>query len=176
MRLDSEVLEGLFLAHGDAMVRYFARRTFDLEASFDLVSETFAQAVESQRRFRGGTREEAVGWLYGIARHQLSQYIRCGHVERRAMQRLGLERVLVEDDELRELERQAGLDELRAALAGPLRDLPGEQRRAVLLRVVEERSYAEVAAALAISEQTARARVSRGLRRLASSSPPLSMS
>jgi len=40
------------------------------------------------------------------------------------------------------------------------------QRQAVQLRVVEERPYDEVALALGISEQTARARVSRGLRAL----------
>ena len=39
-------------------------------------------------------------------------------------------------------------------------------REALWLRVVEERSYGEIADALDISEQTARARVSRGLRSL----------
>ena len=46
--------------------------------------------------------------------------------------------------------------------------LPADQRRAVELRVVEEElSYAELASALDVSEPTARARVSRGLRALA---------
>jgi RNA polymerase sigma-70 factor (ECF subfamily) len=41
-----------------------------------------------------------------------------------------------------------------------------EQRRALDLRIVQERSYAEVASDLGISELAARARVSRGLRAL----------
>ena len=45
--------------------------------------------------------------------------------------------------------------------------LPEEQRRAVELRVIEECGYADVAVMLGVSEQTARARVSRGLRTLA---------
>jgi RNA polymerase sigma-70 factor (ECF subfamily) len=44
--------------------------------------------------------------------------------------------------------------------------LSDDQRRAMELRVVEGRSYQEVARALDCSEQAARARVSRGLRRL----------
>jgi RNA polymerase sigma factor (sigma-70 family) len=61
----------------------------------------------------------------------------------------------------------AGLGELGDELAEALHALPPEQRAAVELRIVGDRSYAEVAAALSISEPTARARVSRGLRALA---------
>jgi RNA polymerase sigma-70 factor (ECF subfamily) len=46
------------------------------------------------------------------------------------------------------------------------RALPDEQRRALELRVVEERSYEEVAEQLGVTQETARARVSRGLRAL----------
>jgi DNA-directed RNA polymerase specialized sigma24 family protein len=42
-------------------------------------------------------------------------------------------------------------------------DLPAEQRDAVLARIVQERSYAEIAADLAVSEAVVRQRVSRGL-------------
>ena len=57
----------------------------------------------------------------------------------------------------------------RAALRGPgaLAELGPEQREAVRLRVVDELGYPAVAARLGVSEQTARARVSRGLRALA---------
>ena len=46
-------------------------------------------------------------------------------------------------------------------------ELPVRHRAAVRLRVLEERTYAETASTLQISEQTARAHVSRALRRLA---------
>ena len=57
----------------------------------------------------------------------------------------------------------------RAALGrqGALAELGPEQREAVRLRVVDELGYPAVAARLGVSEQTARARVSRGLRALA---------
>jgi DNA-directed RNA polymerase specialized sigma24 family protein len=41
--------------------------------------------------------------------------------------------------------------------------LPEDERRAVLSRVVDERSYREIAAELQCSEMVARKRVSRGL-------------
>ena len=45
--------------------------------------------------------------------------------------------------------------------------LPPDQRRAIELRIVEDLAYEEMAAVLAVSEQVARARVSRALRALA---------
>jgi DNA-directed RNA polymerase specialized sigma24 family protein len=46
--------------------------------------------------------------------------------------------------------------------------LPPEQREAVQARVVEERPYSEIAAAMSCSELVVRQRVSRGLRALRS--------
>ena len=57
-------------------------------------------------------------------------------------------------------------------LGDELARLIDDQRDALRLRVVEERSYPEVADALGVSEQTARARVSRGLRALARALEP----
>jgi RNA polymerase sigma-70 factor (ECF subfamily) len=51
-------------------------------------------------------------------------------------------------------------------LSSELTRLSAPQRRALDLRIVQERSYAEVAFDLGISELAARARVSRGLRAL----------
>jgi len=47
-----------------------------------------------------------------------------------------------------------------------LAELPAQQRDAVLARVVDERSYEEIATTMRCSELVARQRVSRGLRAL----------
>jgi RNA polymerase sigma-70 factor (ECF subfamily) len=52
---------------------------------------------------------------------------------------------------------------LRAALQDALADLPDDQREALTLRVLEGRSYDEIAAALHVAEPTVRKRVSRAL-------------
>ena len=63
--------------------------------------------------------------------------------------------------------RETPLTSMRA-IADALTTLSAEQREAMTLRVIEQRPYSEVAEMLACTEQTARARVSRGLKRLAS--------
>jgi len=58
------------------------------------------------------------------------------------------------------------LEELSPALEEALAELPQKRRQAVQLRVVEDLPYDAIANRLGCSEQTARAHVSRGLRRL----------
>ena len=108
-----------------------------------------------------------MAWIFGIARHQLSGYFRRGRAERKAVRRLGIDVPAVEPDEIVRIEELAGLDSLRGAVSEHYAQLAADQREAVKLRVIDELPYPEVAAALAVSEETARARVSRGLRGLA---------
>ena len=104
--------------------------------------------------------------LFAIARSQLSHYWRRGRVERAALARVMVDVPTLTDQDLERIEELAGV----AGVAGELRDamasLPADQRRAVELRVVEDLGYEELALTLNVSQQTARARVSRGLRNL----------
>ncbi len=153
--------------HGRKLVTFFARRVYDPQLALDLTAETFAQALLSVRRLRAETDEEALAWLYGIARNQLKAFYRRGRAERRALERLRIEVPELDPDSERQIERLAELTELRAAVAAGLAQLSGAERSAVELRVVHELPYPEVAARLHVSEVAARARVSRGLRALA---------
>jgi RNA polymerase sigma-70 factor (ECF subfamily) len=87
---------------------------------------------------------------------------RRGKVEDRARRRLGMPARELTDADLERVEElvdlERGLD--AHTLVG---DLPAEQRDAVLARVVEERSYTQIAADLEVSEAVVRQRVSRGL-------------
>jgi RNA polymerase sigma-70 factor (ECF subfamily) len=149
-----------------ALLRFFARRLLDPEAALDLTAETFAQAFGARRSFRGSTDEEAKSWLFTIAHRQLASYLRKGYVARAARERLGVQLGTAGSEELVRVEELADLGELRDAVAAGLRTLSEEQREAVQLRVVAEMPYPELAERLQISEQTARARVSRALRAL----------
>jgi RNA polymerase sigma-70 factor (ECF subfamily) len=166
MKLDATSLGELFEAEGPRLLAFVTRRTFDAEQALDVVGEVFAVAFERRGKFRGSTREEAVAWLYWICRTQLNHQFRRRGAERRALTRLGVDRPVMGEDERRRVEELAGLAELRAVVADELQRLPGDQREAVRLRVVDELDYEEVAGRLGISQQTARARVSRGLRAL----------
>jgi RNA polymerase sigma-70 factor (ECF subfamily) len=82
------------------------------------------------------------------------------------LRRLGVDAEILTDVELARVEDLAGLQDLRALVASALRDLSAEQREVVELRVVAELDYPQIARRLGISEPTARARLSRGLRAL----------
>jgi RNA polymerase sigma factor (sigma-70 family) len=117
---------------------FLVRRTGDAEAAADLLAETFAAALTGLDRF-DPARGDAVGWLYGIARHQLARRARRGAVEDRARRRLGMERLDLGDADLRAIE---ACDDATVAL----QSLPPDQRDAVRARVVAGEDYAAIAA------------------------------
>ncbi len=160
-------VDALYARHHDELLLFLARRTADAEVALDLWSETFAQAVAGRTKFRGTSDAEAAAWLYGIAKRQLARYFRRGYAERRALERLGLERPPADIELIADVARRAQLDVLRAELAVAFASLSEPIRDAVKLRVVDELPYIQVAETLSISEQAARARVSRGLAALA---------
>jgi RNA polymerase sigma factor (sigma-70 family) len=168
---DLEVFAEFYDAYYDRVLAYIARRVFEPELAFDLLSETFAKALERRHQFRGDSAEQEQAWLFSIARTELSHFWRSGKIERAAVSRFAISVPALTEVETERIEALAGLDGLGDALSSALAGLPNDQRRAVELRVVEELSYAEVAAALDVSEPTARARVSRGLRTLALAMP-----
>jgi RNA polymerase sigma factor (sigma-70 family) len=162
-------LSDLYAEHAERMVVFFARRCVDPEIAVDLTAETFAQALKNERQYRGASDEEALGWLFGIARHQLVTYFRRGKAERKALRKLGISLPPLEADDVARIEELADLRQIRAILREQVAHLSTEQREALRLRVIEELSYADVARRLEVSEDAARARVSRGLRQLAAS-------
>jgi RNA polymerase sigma-70 factor, ECF subfamily len=166
-RDDAEAFASFYDAYSDRVLVYFTRRVLNADTAFDLLSETFATALERRRQFRGSTTEEEQGWLFAIARSELSHFWRDGLVERSALARIGVPVPALTDPEIERIEELAGIAGLAAQLADALLTLPAEQRLAVELRVVREFDYSDVAGRLGVSEQTARARVSRGLRSLA---------
>jgi RNA polymerase sigma factor (sigma-70 family) len=166
MMKDADAFAALYAREAKMVLVFVARRTLDGEAALDITAETFAQAFRGRGSFRGTTREEQRAWLLRIAKRQIGRYLRRGVVERRALERLGATVPVAHEDDLRAIEDAAQLGELRAALGAELGRLGSDQREALRLRIIEERPYTDVAAVLGISEQTARARVSRGLRAL----------
>lgn len=144
----------------EPLLRYFLRRAADPDVAADLTAETFARAWERRDRF-DPERGQAAPWVFGIARNVLLDSLRRGQVDDRTRRRLGMERLVLDDAAL------ARVTELNSAPAlAALADLPSDQRTAVQGRVLDERSYEELAAGLRCSESVVRKRVSRGLRAL----------
>lgn len=169
---DADAFSELYQREGESVLIFLTRRTWDGETALELTAETFAVALRSWRKLRALTAEQQRAWLFTVARRQLGRYLRRATVERKAVQRLGMQIPTVDHDDLLLIERRAGLPELRHALERELARLSPTQRDALQLRVIEERSYEEIALQLGISQQTVRARVSRGLRALAHALEP----
>ena len=156
----------LYRRHAEDLLRYFAKRTLDPEAAAELTAETFAQAFASRTSYRDQG-VNGVAWLYGVARNQLGRFFRDGRVDAAARRRLGMpERDLPAEDYER-IEDLVDFAPLKEALTEALETLSEEQRDATRLRVIDGLGYTEVAARLGCSEDSARQRVSRSLRRMA---------
>lgn len=151
-----EAFAVFYRRHIDRLLAYFRRRVDSAELALDLAAETFARALEAAERFQAGS-APAEAWLFSIARNLLTDSYRHGRVEDAARLRLGMEPLSFTDDGLAAVE--ARTVELEAAL-------PRDQAQAVRARVIEGRSYDELAADLGCSPQVVRQRVSRGLRAL----------
>lgn len=158
---EPEAFAQFYRRHVDAVLRYLHRRTGRADLAADICAETFARALERSAQY-DPARGPGRAWLFTIAGSVLVDGARRGQVEARARRRLGMPPRELTDSDIERIEELVdagrGLDP--AALVA---DLPADQREAVLARIVQERSYAEIAADLAVSEAVVRQRVSRGL-------------
>ena len=149
--------------HLPGVLAFLMRETRDPEVSADLAAEVFAAVLLGARRYRAQG-DSATPWVLGIARNKLLMSFRRGRVEAQARCKLRFEAIMLEDDDLVAIERvaQDGGTRISELVDG----LPEHERDAVRSRVVEERSYDEIAQQLRCSPMVVRKRVSRGLQRL----------
>jgi RNA polymerase sigma factor (sigma-70 family) len=159
---DPEAFAVFYRRHLRAVLGYLIHRTGRRDIAADLSAETFAAALESAGRFRPQT-GSARGWLFSIASHKLADSARRGQVADRARRSLGMPVRLLADADLERAEELLDAQLMSGQLERLVADLPADQREAVLARVVEERDYREIAAAMRCSEAVIRQRVSRGL-------------
>jgi RNA polymerase sigma-70 factor (ECF subfamily) len=162
----------LYDRHVTPLLSFFARRTFDAQTAADLTAETFAEAFASRRRFRNRGAGSASAWLFAIGRHQLSHFVRRQVVEGGARRRLAWAPLVLANEDLERIDELIDYEAVGRTLGAALSSLAGDQREAINLRVIEGRSYAEAARLLGCSQAVVRARVSRGLKRLAADLEP----
>ena len=163
-RGDDVAFGTLYRRYLPLVVRWSLRQTGNRELAADLAAEVFAAALIASRRY-DPDRGSVAAWLLGIANNKLRESRRQRLIEDSARRKLGLGPIALTDAALERVEELASLD---ADVAGLVAALPEEQREAVMQRVVEERSYEEIARRLSCSQSVVRQRVSRGLRNLRS--------
>ena len=150
-----DAFDVFYRRHREAVFAYLARRTSDTQTALDLTAEVFAAAYLRRERY-DAERGPARAWLFGIAANKAADAWRRGRRETAARRKLGIARREYTDSALEQAE---GLINAETLLAG----LPERERDAVWARVVEDRSYPDIAADANVSPATIRKRVSQGL-------------
>lgn len=158
---DRQAFAALVRGHQDRVFRFLLRLVGSRDEAMDLTQDTFLKVFQSLPEWRPDAPFRA--WLFRIARNAAFDLLRRRQV-------LGF----VAFDELAPDAGEAAwpdpaprpdqrLDDRRriAALDRALAALPAEQREVLLLRELEEMSYAEIAATLEISEGTVKSRIAR---------------
>jgi RNA polymerase sigma-70 factor (ECF subfamily) len=167
-----EEFEQVALPHLDALFNLALTLTRNRKDAEDLVQETYLRAFRFFDTYEPGTHVKA--WLFRILRNTFVSRYRAArrtpeHVDFDAIE--GAYETLV--DETLRREREAP-DPERALLARvpdeairrALAELPEEYRTVVVLALVEELSYKEIASALGIPIGTVMSRLHRGRKHL----------
>jgi RNA polymerase sigma-70 factor (ECF subfamily) len=153
---------------------FFARRVASPEDRLDLTQETFLRIYSNLGRFRGESRFST--WLFRIAYNSYLAWAR--------QRRLRVETSLGANLEVGAAAEEVGLEarppaspaasseeallgrEQRRVLREAIGRLPEQMRRCMVLRVVHELSYKEIAVAMRLSIETVKVHLFQGRRRL----------
>lgn len=158
-RGDADAFAAFYRRYRDVVTAFFVRRVRQPEVAADLMMEVFAAALSGVRRDGFELPHEPAAWLFGIAHHKLVDSYRRGTADDRARRELRLEPMYLDDadiERVNELGTPGHLSRL-------LRELPRDQRELVEARIMDERSYQDIAADVGVSEMVVRKRVSRAL-------------
>jgi RNA polymerase sigma-70 factor, ECF subfamily len=146
-----QLADEAFRRYRGQVYRYLLRRTGQQPDAEDLTQKVFADAAAA---LQAGSRPDSLlAWLYTVAERRFVDYLR--HLKARPEARLS-ERLA----DPRTLEYGG---DIAAALAEALRRLPEAQQKVIVMKLFEERSFAEIAEKLGLQEGAAKMRFSRGL-------------
>jgi RNA polymerase sigma factor (sigma-70 family) len=135
-----------------------SRRTRDVHRAKDVTQAVFTALAQKAAQLVG--HQTLVGWLYRSAHFAASDAVRAARREQRRE-----EDILI----MQQLDRHSPeptWHQLSPVVDDVLSAMPEKDRDAVLLRVVDERSYVEIGRDLGMSENGARMRVERALEKL----------
>lgn len=154
---DDEAFAELVREYRPQLLGHARRKLGCPEAAEDAVQEALVRALRAMPRFNGN-------YLVGPWLHRILSNVCNDEGNRLRREGEKTERFASNDKALNPpstIEDELGLDIDDSELADAVDNLSEQYREALMLRFVEELSYEEVAAAAGVSEENARARVSR---------------
>lgn len=156
---DVSAFDGLVLRHQKAIQRVCYRFTGNTEDAADLTQEVFVKAYRSLPKFRGTSAFST--WLYRIAVNACLSFK--ASRKNRAEEWDGDHDIVAEGPSAEDsLDSRMNAETVRAALE----TLPEKQRMTVIMKVLEERTHAEVAEILGSNVGTVKANLFFAIRNL----------
>lgn len=156
---DIEAFDALYAAFAGRLRGYLLSQCRDATLADDLLQDTFMQIHRSRRTYQPG--RPVTPWIYAIARHV---YL----MKRRSTgRRTRFEEGLAGDVRTADVSHDA-IDSIVDGdlVRRALREVPADQREALLMHHVEGWSFIEIAARLGIRVNAAKTRAFRGMKKM----------
>jgi RNA polymerase sigma-70 factor (ECF subfamily) len=147
-------VERAFRRHYSDVYRFLRRRSASAGEAEELAQAVFADAVSGLERLRPDG-PPVLAWLYTVARRRAIDHARRNERTARTLARLETTRAVA-------VEPGYG-PSVAEALRAALENLPKLQRQVVAMKLLEDRSFAEIAARVGASEAACKMRFARGL-------------
>ena len=158
-KIDPAKFEHLYNKYHEQIFRYVYQRMDDKDLAFDVTSQVFMKALLNihKYQFRG---VPFASWLYRIAKSELYQSFK----ESNAKRTVNIETTHVYEimSEIDEDDNEA----LKAQLIKEIAALPEKDLQLIELRYFEKRSYREIGQIIGLTENNAKVRAYRVLRKL----------
>ena len=145
----------------DRVYAYVYRRTYDIQASRDIVANTVFKQIKQQAKFRWQGAPQFYAWIFRVAMNEVSLYYRRGKKYQLVEDWLDVE----VSDEPSTTDRMISEEQSRA-IHRAVEDLPDKLSRVVELYYFAELSHGEIAVALGITETASRVRLHRAIQEL----------
>jgi len=150
--LDSSVVAGLYVEHGEELRRFLLGILKDAQLTSDVLQATFVKMVERGHETKEASRK---AWLFRVAYHEAMAIRRREGVGSKVLRRVAWHTSAAAGSADEPLLRLESVQSVREAL----KDLPPEQRQVVRMRIYEEKTFATIAKELKIPLGTALGRM-----------------
>lgn len=154
---DKKAFEILVTRHEKFLMKSVVRLTRDLDASEDIVQDTFIKAYKRLNLFEG--RSTFRSWLYQIALNTARNRFR-----KHSRESVGLDGMDIGADA--QMETQMIAVDVRGILQKEIDKLPDRQRHALSLRIFDDLSFKEIAEIMQCPYDTAKANYRHALMKL----------
>jgi RNA polymerase sigma-70 factor (ECF subfamily) len=153
-----DLREQAFRRHYDRIYRYLRRRTHSDDEAEELAQIVFVEAAARLEHFKPGA-TPVLAWLYTVAQRRLVDHARAVARRHETIARLDAAR-------LAPVEELAYGADVARALRSALGRLPEQQRQVAVLKLLEGRTFAEIAARVGATEAACKMRFARALEAL----------